>query len=1740
MSRMRFRVVAAFGAVAAVSGFMNLTALAADHEVRVRKTPGGAQLFVDGKAVPPRMLWVRPYHKPGDGGEFWEQRAYRHSVSQVARAAKAGVNLVTFLSPMLWEVEGGDYWEPLDNFCGDAIKANPNVLLVPRVYVNPPKWWLEKVHPDARMVYGDGKKGSKGSVSCREYRAAACDHLRRTIEHLQAKFPDNFAGIHFGGQNTGEWFYDDPWRSPSGYDPCTAKAWKAYVAERKLPAEWGERVPTAEERGDLARKRILLDEPGDRRVVEFNRFFQREMADMVGTLARTCRGATKGRKLVLSFYGYLYELCNLDKWGMATSGHVAVEHLLKTYGDALDMLCAPFGYGKDREWLGSEPVMTVAETFVRNGILWVNEDDTRTFLDTRKGAHLQEGGLKDASQTYDTLLRNTAQELVRGQGCWWMDLKGTGWFDCDEIWKPMTDLAALDRRFAVRPTPYAPEVASIVDEDSCLHLAFVAGKYSAWTFGMMRGNLARTGVPYGQYLLSDVCARPIAAKLQLFHAAMALSDERIDALAEDRRKRPDLTRVWFWAPGYVDPKSGAGDLKRMEKLTGFRFRKVAVPNNALAATAAGRKAGFAPKTENQRDVSPLFAVEGAKPEETWATYSDGSAAVVVRRNPAGRGYDVFYGGGEQAVETLVALERLAGCTFVHDAPGKLVAWAADDVMSVQALAAGEYGLSFPTDGEVFDGITGKTVGRGPRISVKFRLGETRMFAWADRQAAKPVEWNVVSAQYRKESASVQVRQEADGAHVALDRRRMEERKATWCGLAPKRAMELTPGGEVKIVCRIPKSGIVSAPGSLRVVDADGEVFRYLPLSTRLVDDRAYVTYAIREGGWAGAFFAGKPRKGYTEGRNRNDRFDPPLRLQNLAFGLKEEVEDGELVIESVEGAASSAERTMPVRETVIAFDREADRFVSWNARVESGDGKLHVASDGPASTLYNWRFPGMKPFPGTEDIILRTSRSWKGSAILNLVDPVSGEKMRLKAPWTEETHFRTNLPPGRTWQLNGFEFWTARDTKGRIQPMDFDIKSLEGVYRTTGAGACRLEAETGNGLRVCRGERERPYLTLTNVSSVPQRWKGVLRCRDFDMKGPDLPVDVAVGAGETVRMDVPDPLKKGIWRVFGEISSDDGSKATPETRFAVLDEHFRSPRLKRGERFRPGINWHGSRFSPGDRRLCEDALEACGCKLVRTGGFEFSTVERREGEWHWDRSDHLMAETTERGISIDAIIYNPPRWSQDTNRIDRSSFFKKYMVPSREGTFGVFAERIAARYGTDIDYYELGNEWDLIPEEIMTRDEAVRIHREGYEGVKRGCPAATVMPNGWTHPFVRPDHYGAGVKVGGDYHAYVMSRVKELSDVYPIHMHGPFRAYRKGVQQLFKLRKRIGCERLPWFASETACSSVNGMEDNVARFVFQKMMYSWANGSVDYIWYNLKATGWVESDSEQGYGMLTADFHPRASYAAFSAFTALYAGLAFDKTLIDRSSRLAYRFRGNRRGEPVLVLGGWDDFADRPCRIRVKTDAARVWQVDLMGNRTPIATTGGEAVWELSREPGSLLLEGATLAEANARDLADLPLPANAVVRIPPTPADGRAPDFRIRTADRMVDYHQAIPEVRHRVWKGPQDLSADVWLERVGDDVRLIVVVEDDVRAPGDRVVAKVRTPGGDLREVRLENPKVDGTRSRYERILRANEFGFGPADLAKGLVFTLRVFEDDGEGPDGYLMLTDDDEPMKQLKFF
>ena len=279
-------------------------------------------------------------------------------LSQVALARDAGVNLVSFSAPNCWTPpEKPVDWAPLDNLCRQIIAVNPKVLLVPRVGADAPDWWLQR-NPGARMVYDGDKVVNHSCVSDRAYRAAVCAHLEKICRHLLETFPDRFAGIHPCGQNTGEWFYLNSWERPlSGYDPATRAAFRQWLKSHGDPQADAAEPPTADER--RAHPNGLLRDPArEKRLLDFARFQQQEMADHVAAMAAACRRGTDGRKLVVFFYGYLFEFAPLPN-GAPTSGHYALSSLLK--GRDIDILCSPISY-TDREWIGTAPSMTAAES----------------------------------------------------------------------------------------------------------------------------------------------------------------------------------------------------------------------------------------------------------------------------------------------------------------------------------------------------------------------------------------------------------------------------------------------------------------------------------------------------------------------------------------------------------------------------------------------------------------------------------------------------------------------------------------------------------------------------------------------------------------------------------------------------------------------------------------------------------------------------------------------------------------------------------------------------------------------------------------------------------------------------------------------------------------------------------------------------------------------------------------------------------------------------------------------------------------------------------------------------------------------------------------------------------------------------------------------------------------------------------------------------------------------------------
>ena len=818
-------------------------------------------------------------------------------------------------------------------------------------------------------------------------------------------------------------------------------------------------------------------------------------------------------------------------------------------------------------------------------------------------------------------------------------------------------------------------------------------------------------------------------------------------------------------------------------------------------------------------------------------------------------------------------------------------------------------------------------------------------------------------------------------------------------------------------------------------------------------------------------------------------------------------------------------------EEIPAFRRGVD---AW--RIDGGlRGKwigsgLVVSVSGRSGFAMKYdRYPGMKPFRGADEIILKMKSDSQGKAtaeleIFEFPSKKGDAPIKFHAPISGAARFKTGLDPAKSYQIASV---SIRREKEDDAPWKIAFLSLRGVFKATKAEALRVEAATGNPLHIVRGgQGEKPVLAIRNAAQERIAARGTLKAEGFNGIAFDLPVDIALDAGETIEIPVWNgmascphaagalgitrPTKncgaKGVWKIRGELAADDGSVASVDTRFAVMDFHGVTPKQPRGT-FRLGVHWHFPRFTAADRNLAASAIVACGAKLTRADFAYMASIQPAGPDcWDFARTDELLEMLETNGLSVDAIIFKTPRWAMTpppTNSVWRSHAVR----PPVAGSFGAFCERLAARYGTRIDYYEIGNEWDL--RFGGTYDEAVAVQREAYLGLKKGCPDVCVIPNGWAAAGDIPSMDGKGrTRI----HEYFLKNAKDYFDVDTIHGHGPFPRYMNSIsRKLFPLRERTGVAGKPWFSNESALTSKWGERD-AALAVWKKILWAWAHGSVDYVWYNLRATGWDPDNPEHGYGLVTADFFPRDSYVAFAALSSTVGGGEFRRAILDTDTRFVFEFRkGND-----LVIAAWDETNPADIKVPVETDAKRAWRVDLMGNRTTVPLKDGRTSLVMVFEPSALVLEGATFASIDAGGLCSKSESNEASVVVIPPDAFGRSPDFVLETPQQVCDFYVGNPAERDRLWKGPKDNSAKVWLAREERGLRIRVEVEDDVhceppegaaRNEGDCVeVAVADLSGNRQRRFFFAYAERAGTVTRYDALV--------PYDAATG--FTAKALED------------------------
>lgn len=673
------------------------------------------------RAQPARSLAVA-FYRPGDPYVFLGGPSNGFE-SQIAMAGKAGARFVSFPVTMPWPRPGETPdWSVPEAECRAVLAANPDALLIPRIGVNAPQWWRE-AFPDDDMVWDHGPQFGYPVVASPRYRRDAAERLTALVTHLEEQFGPNMAGYHPCGQNTAEWFYQETWGPAlNGYSRGDLLAWREWLRKRyqrddTLRQAWSDdnvslntvTVPSPESRR-AAPAGVLRDPVRERPVIDFTEFQQEAMADCVCELARAVRQATHGRKLVVFFYGYVFEFGAVAN-GPGTSGHYTLRRVLDS--PDIDVLCSPISYF-DRGLGQSAPSMTAAESVTLAGKLWLVEDDTRTYLTAPESGFDR---IDTLAETQAALIRNTSQCALRNFATWWMDLGAAGWFNEPRLWQELERLGALDAPMLATPLPFRPEVAAVIDEQAMIRVA--AGGTAVTLPGVyqVRRPLGRMGTPYGQYLQDDVIAGKVSAAMYVLLTPWYLDQPQRARLRAATR---DGVRVWCYAPGYLEP-SGTS-LDAMRELTGFQLSPV-TPRTALAQpTAAGKQLGLAQPLGVETQITPLFAVTDATDEEILARYEDGSAAVALRMLPDGP--SLFVGPPGLSSELLRIAARQGGVHLYAQQDCNV--YASGPYLVLHAAHDGTLDIDTGGHGPVLDLLTGQTIGPGPRLTLSVRFGETRV------------------------------------------------------------------------------------------------------------------------------------------------------------------------------------------------------------------------------------------------------------------------------------------------------------------------------------------------------------------------------------------------------------------------------------------------------------------------------------------------------------------------------------------------------------------------------------------------------------------------------------------------------------------------------------------------------------------------------------------------------------------------------------------------------------------------------------------------------------------------------------------------------------------------------------------------------------------------------------------------------------------------------------------------------
>lgn len=500
-----------------------------------------------------------------------------------------GIKLHSFLVNSGWiGIDKYDY-TITDKVMDAAASIGDDILLIPRIKLNPPLDWCKK-YPEELFVYDAPKNAEEiknmvdtpkhdilgyeapngyymgapeykrpnvgGEISLQSFSSDvwlkdAKEALKRFIEHVEARYSNKILGYHVAYGVSGETIL---WGREShrygDYGINHIKKFKAYLKDTyHIDAD----IPTPDER---YKKHNTIEEflrVNNNVSVYFDEFTAKVNAHAAEELCKTVKEVNPER-LSGIFYGYLVV------HNVVYTGHTEIDYLLNS--PYVDFFAAPKSYYR------CSPGDSGGEISIPQSInlkkVWVDECDVRTHL-TQKADKQSDWLSDDVKQTKNALIRELSKNVSHNSGLWFMDLGG-GWYNDPAMMDIVEELNSINEFLRQREPKSASDILVLIDERSILQAGVSEACFRAYCKDFV-WNAKKAGVLIDIFRLSDVKSIDLSQyKAIVFGYTYIIDDETFDYI----KKNSTASFIFNYAAGAIN--NGTFSLSNTEKISGFKLR----------------------------------------------------------------------------------------------------------------------------------------------------------------------------------------------------------------------------------------------------------------------------------------------------------------------------------------------------------------------------------------------------------------------------------------------------------------------------------------------------------------------------------------------------------------------------------------------------------------------------------------------------------------------------------------------------------------------------------------------------------------------------------------------------------------------------------------------------------------------------------------------------------------------------------------------------------------------------------------------------------------------------------------------------------------------------------------------------------------------------------------------------------------------------------------------------------------